>query len=117
MKYDESLHPPLLTMFVHGAPHRRIDNAVINQYRVALIAAARQAKIEIPIDMAIDLDVYFIDPTSPDLDNLITALYRALDGRVTSRPGVIADDSLIQRVRMSKLYPSRRIVPVVDNVP
>lgn len=117
MKYNESLHPPLLTMFVHGAPHRRIDNAVINQYRVALMVAAKKAGIHPPIDIAIDLDVYFIDPTSPDLDNLITALYRALDGRVTSKPGVIADDSLIQRVRMSKLYPARRIAPEADNVP
>jgi Holliday junction resolvase RusA-like endonuclease len=97
LKTDQS--PPTLRIFVHGAPHRRQHIQVIERYRKELMVAMKAAKIRTPIRCDIDLWVLFIDPCSCDLDNLIAALYRAMDGHV------LVDDSLIQHVEMSKFYP------------
>ena len=105
VEYDAGAHPPLLRLFIHGAPHRRQHDAVLLAYRRELVAAARATGLTVPIRHPVDLRVLFIDPCSPDLDNLITALYRAVDGKALSGPALLADDGLIQDVRMGKFYP------------
>jgi hypothetical protein len=104
VKFDERVYPPLLSLFIHGAPHRRMHVAMIQQYRDTLRKVRHAAGILTPIDFPIDLCVHFIRPTSPDLDNLLTALYQALDGGALRKPGILTDDGLIQSVKMSKLF-------------
>jgi Holliday junction resolvase RusA-like endonuclease len=106
LKYDEQQFPPLLTLYIHGAPHRRQDKAVLKAYRDAIWQAAKDQGIFKPIDVPIDLRVTFIDPTSPDLDNILTALYRVLDGKALKGPSLLTDDGLIQAVNMMKFYPN-----------
>lgn len=87
---------PILRFNIHGAPHRRmLDKYPIltREYRKQLLHACEQAGIKTPIKCPIKLSAHFVDPTAPDLDNLLVALFRALDGR--SRHGVLADDELI----------------------
>lgn len=62
------------------------------------------AAVSMPIDEPIDLMVSFINPSSPDLDNLIMALFRALDGKTLRGNGILSDDGLIHKVTMSKFY-------------
>lgn len=100
-EYDSAAYPPLLKFYIHGAPHRRMHRAIIESYRKALLQACAEIRIKTPIKSPIDLSVVFIDPTSPDLDNLLTATFRALDGK--TRSGVLADDGLIHSVKMMKL--------------
>ncbi len=107
-EYDERQHPPLLKLWIHGAPHRRVRVEVIAVYRACLLQTCRRIGLVMPIDHPIDLKVTFVDPSSPDLDNLLTALYQALDGRTLGRPGVVADDGLIQHVTMGKMFPNAR---------
>jgi Holliday junction resolvase RusA-like endonuclease len=40
-----------------------------------------------------------ISPTSPDLDNLLTALFQALDGKCGQGPTLLADDRQIVFVK------------------
>jgi hypothetical protein len=86
---------PLLRFYIHGAPHRRIHEAVLQQYCNALWEAGREARIPAPIRNNIELSATFINPTSPDLDNLLTALFRALDGKCGQGPTLLADDRQI----------------------
>lgn len=104
-EYRDSAHPPLLGFYIFGAPHRRMCDEVILEYRGALVAACRKIGLNTPIRQPVDLRATFIDPTSPDLDNLIVALFRALDGDTFNTPGVLADDGLIQHVSIGKLFP------------
>ena len=98
---------PLLRLYVHGAPHRRQHREVISRYRKELVEAAKAAKIKIPITTPIAVSVLFIDPTSGDLDNLITALWRAIDGKASSGLTVLSDDELIFSIeRTAKFYPA-----------
>lgn len=106
VEYDQSRYPPLLRLYVHGAPHRRQHYRVIQKYRDELVAAGRAAGVRLPIMDPIDLAVTFINPCSPDLDNLITALYRAVDGTSHDKPTLLEDDSLIHGVTMGKFYPN-----------
>lgn len=103
--YKTDRNPPLLELFIFGAPHRRQHTAVLQKYRDTIIEAAKAAGIKYPIKDQIDLSVLFIHPTSTDLDNLITALYRALDAKSLKKAGLLADDGLIQKVSMAKFYP------------
>ena len=84
----------LLTAYIHGAPHRRIHRKILEQYRVELWRAAQEAGLE-QIKHNISLSAYFIDPTGPDLDNLITALFQALDGKTGKGPTLLKDDRQI----------------------
>lgn len=96
---------PVLRFYIHGAPHRRfLDKhpSVVKAYRGMLREACNLNKVPIPISRPIMLSVHFINPTSPDLDNLILALCRALDGR--SRAGVVTDDDLIHSIQADKLF-------------
>ena len=48
-EYDADQATPLLRFFIHGAPHRRIHQAVLKQYRRALWDAGREAQIPAPL--------------------------------------------------------------------
>lgn len=100
---------PLLRLYVHHAPHRRQHWRVIEAYRVELVAAAKRAGIPIPIKRPLALSVLFIDPTSPDLDNLVMSTYRALDGKGHHKASVLADDGLIECLeKIAPFFPSGR---------
>jgi Holliday junction resolvase RusA-like endonuclease len=92
IQYDH--HRRLLTVFVHGAPHRRIHRAVLRQYREELWRAAQEAGVP-TLNHQISLSALFVDPTGPDLDNLITALFQALDGKCGRGPALLKDDKQI----------------------
>jgi hypothetical protein len=106
IEYTAQTHPPLLRLYIHGAPHCRQHIAVIQRYRDELVAAPRAAELKIPIRHEIDLSVTFIDPCSPDLDRVITALFQALDGTTLRPPSLLVDDGQIQHVSMGKFYPN-----------
>lgn len=98
--------PVRLRMFIHNAPHRRMHHAVLSEYRKELWVAWKFALgdlTDIPISESVDLDVTFINPLSPDLDNLITALFQALDGKTGKGPTILKDDGLISSVRAGLL--------------
>lgn len=100
----EQPHVPLIRLFIHGAPHRRQHIRVIKQYREVLRSAFHSVGLLTPYEGLIDISVIFIDPTSPDYDNLLTALFQALDGK-TLGTGILKDDSQIYTIQgMRKLY-------------
>ena len=103
IEIDQTVHPIRLRMFIHNAPHRRAHRAMLKQYREELWAAWKAAGSIGTIAFDIDLAVTFINPTSSDLDNLLTALFQALDGKTGKGPTILADDKLISRVEMSLL--------------
>lgn len=105
VKLDEKRFPPILRLVIYDAPHRRVHWRIIQDYREQILRACDAAKIETPIDYPIDLYVNFVFPTSPDSDNLLTALYRALDGKTMQGPGVLTDDGLINHDRIWKFFP------------
>jgi hypothetical protein len=100
------LEPPLLQLFVHDAPHRRMHFKVIQQYRVFLHEAITKIGVSLPIKIDIELDVLFVNPATPDLGNAYLALEQALDDKTLTKPGIVVDDSLIQKVTMSKFFPA-----------
>jgi len=105
ISYFPKEHPPLLKLSIFDAPHRRMHVKTIQEYREIIKRAAIEAGIQIPIAVPIDLDVIFIDPSSPDLDNLLTALYQAIDSATLRGTGLLVDDSLISKATISKFYP------------
>ena len=60
----------------------------------------------LPIPHPIDLDVLFVNPATPDLGNAYLALEQALDDKTLTKPGIVIDDSLIQKVTMAKYFPA-----------
>ena len=104
-KYAETEHPPLLCLFIHDAPHRRMHVQTIVQYREFIRVACDKAGIKTPIAHPIDLSVFFVNPSTPDLGNAYLALEQALDGATLKKPGIVVDDGLIQKVTMSKYFP------------
>ena len=104
VSYDDRSHPPVLRLTVHDAPHRRVHIEVIRSYRDALRMAFRREGIHFPIEDPIDLEVTFINPTTPDLGNAYLALEQAMDGTTLTGPGIVTDDSLISSVKMQKLF-------------
>lgn len=110
VKMTKKLHEPhLLQMYIHGAPHRRAHIAVIRQYREKLREAFEAAKITTPIKYPVDLWLMFVDPCSPDYDNLLTALYQAMDNKTLTgqgrTPGLLADDGNVGTIRhLAKMY-------------
>lgn len=103
-EFDRARDIPKLSLWIHDAPHRRMHVKVIQAYRVALRTALAKIGVDIPIAHAIDLDVLFVNPSSPDLGNLYLALEQAMDHTTLSKPGIVADDSLIVRQRTAKFY-------------
>jgi Holliday junction resolvase RusA-like endonuclease len=104
VRYDRKEFPPVLSLIIYDAPHRRMHHAVITQYRGFLREALLDAGVGMPINYPIDLQVNFVNPSSPDLDNLITCLFRAMDGKALKGAGIVVDDSLIQKVTMIKYF-------------
>lgn len=103
LEYDGAKAPPVLCAYVHSAPHRRVHQAVLRTYREAIWEAWKAAGRADTIKTPIELTVTFINPTGPDLDNLLTALFQALDGKTGKGPTVLADDRLISYVKMGLL--------------
>ena len=83
-----------LTFYIRGAPHRRIHRKVLEQDREEIWRAAQEAGL-CPISHNVTLSVLFVDPTGPDLDNLITALFQALDGKTGKGSTLLKDDKQI----------------------
>lgn len=104
---DGKTVPATLVLVIHGAPHRRMHIKMIQQYRDEIRRACDAAKIVTPIDTTVDLSVLFVDPTSPDYDNLLTALYQAMDGKTLKPPGILVDDSLIGTIRKLARFSTR----------
>lgn len=105
-KYIGSAEPPVLSLWIHDAPHRRMHRRVLEQYRVALrTAIQREIGGSMPIAHPIEMTVLFVNPATPDLGNAYLALEMALDDKTLTKPGIVADDSLIQKVVMSKFFP------------
>jgi hypothetical protein len=103
--YAATEHPPLLTLYIHDAPHRRMHIQTIVQYRQFIRDACARSGIVTPMAHPIDLSVMFINPSTPDLGNAYLALEQALDGATLRTPGIVSDDGLIQKVTMSKFFP------------
>jgi hypothetical protein len=98
---------PLLRIYAHDAPHRRQHYQVIQKFREELVRAAQAANIKIPITHPVELYVLFVNPSSPDIDNAIVALYRALDGTSLKGPAILEDDGLIIGHSAFKFFPYR----------
>lgn len=79
----------------------------IQQYRKDIYAAVKKTAIgrNMPIKHDIDLEVLFVNPATPDLGNAYLALEQAMDHATLTKPGIVFDDSLIQKVTMSKFFP------------
>ena len=104
LKYDHAKR--LLTVFAHQAPHRREHRETLKRYRAAIWEAAQAIGLTEPITHNINLSVTFIDPNGPDLDNLIVALFQALDGKCGQGPTLLKDDRQIVFIeRAGILYP------------
>jgi len=103
--YAANQHPPVLTLAIHDAPHRRMHIRMIAQYRVFIRRACSRAGIAAPMAHPIDLSVFFVTRSTPDLGNAYLALEQALDGSTLKAPGIVTDDGLIQKVTMSKYFP------------
>lgn len=106
-KYHALYDPPLLQLWIHDAPHRRMHIRTIQAYRKVLYEAVRRTAVgrNLPIDFPIELEVLFSNPSTPDLGNAYLALEQALDDMTLTKPGIVKDDSLIQKVTMSKFFP------------
>ena len=109
MRYDPYANPPVLSLYVHGCPHKRQHREVLQEYREELYRAAIRgigSDVDLPIDHPIDLHILYTNPNSPDLDHLIEATFMGLDGKTLRGPSVLKDDRHIQKVIMSKYYPN-----------
>lgn len=109
VEYIPTMHPPLLRLSIFDAPHRRMHDRVIQQFRQVIFDACVAKGVPVPIEHPIDLSIIFINPSSPDLGNLYLALERALDGGTWSKKNaVLIDDSLVSKVTMSKFFPNAK---------
>ena len=106
VKYLNDQFPPLLRLWIHDAPHRRMHIAVIQQYREALYAACVTAGVPVPIDEPTDIDLFFVNPASPDRGGSYLAFEQAVDGMTLKPPAVFTDDGLICRVTMDCFWPN-----------
>ena len=106
-KYHALYDPPQLQLWIHDAPHRRMHIKTIQAYRKVIYEAVRHTSVgrHLPIQHAIELDVLFVNPSSPDLGNTYLCLEQAMDNMTLTKPGIVADDSLIQKTTMAKYYP------------
>jgi hypothetical protein len=103
LECDDKVSPIVLRMYIHDAPHRRAHREMLRLYRIALWEAWKAAGRVDTIKADVELSVTFINPTSCDLDNLLTALFQALDGKTGKGPTILADDRLVSYVRMGLL--------------
>jgi hypothetical protein len=84
----------LLTVYSHCAPHRRMRRELLKKYREEIWRAAQEAELP-QMSHQISLSALFVDPCGPDLDNLLTALFQALDGKAGKGPTLLKDDRQI----------------------
>jgi hypothetical protein len=105
-KYVGAAHPPVLSLYIHDAPHRRMHLKVIERYRGDLRKALAKIGIVEVIEHQIELWVLFVSPSSPDLGNLYLALEQAMDDKAlkSAGPGIVRDDSLIVEQSTRILY-------------
>jgi len=96
-------------MYINGMPHRRQDRYTLQLVREKINEAAMLVGINEPIDEPVDLYVVFTNPVSPDLDNCIAALYRALDAKALKGHSILADDGLISKLTALKYYPNEKV--------
>lgn len=104
IKYDHRKR--LLTVSVHRAPGRRAGSknplafeAVHAAYRKEIWEAAQKARVPV-LNHEIRLSATFINPETPDLDNLLVALFRALDGGTGDKSmALLGDDGQIVGLR------------------
>jgi hypothetical protein len=80
--------------------------AVIQQYRDALFGACKAAGVPVPLDEPTDLDLFFVNPASPDRGGSYLAFEQAVDGATLHGPAVFTDDGLIGRVTMDCYWPN-----------
>jgi hypothetical protein len=106
VKYFPDRFPALLRLWIHDAPHRRMHLAVIQQYRDALFGACKAAGVPVPLDEPTDLDLFFVNPASPDRGGSYLAFEQAVDGATLRGPAVFTDDGLIGRVTMDCYWPN-----------
>ena len=93
LKYDHRKR--LLSAIIHRAPGRRAHEAVLRQYRKEIWRAAQAERIPV-LNHEIRLSATFINPETPDLDNLLVALFRALDGSTGDKSmALLGDDGQI----------------------
>lgn len=108
ISYDNTEYPPLLRMNIRGCPHKRQHRAVLQRFREEMLMSANRQighLVDLPIDHPIDLELFLVNPASPDLDHLLEAIFMALDGKSLSGPSLLTDDRLISGIRkMSKYY-------------
>jgi hypothetical protein len=89
--------PPVLELSIFGAPHRRQHSSIITgAYRDALYEALKG--VALPLEGPWDLSAIFVDPVSPDWDNLLTGLFRAADGHI------VVDDRNFQKLVLQKFF-------------
>lgn len=120
IQFDAYAEIPLLRMYLHGCPHKRMHRAVLQRCREELTHSAERqighkrqggSIVNLPIDFEIDLEITFINPASPDLDHMIEAVFMMLDGKNGSLtgPSVLIDDRLIQGLqKVRKFYPEAK---------
>lgn len=106
--YVATATPPVLMLYIHDAPHRRMHIRIIKQYREFIRTAMKRIGIVKPIDHNIDLHVLFVNPSSPDNGNIYLALEQAMDGKTFETLGIVTDDALIDETRMKKLWTNQK---------
>lgn len=106
VKYDAKRFPALLRMSIYDAPHRRMHLAVIQQYRKHLFRACLTAGVPVPLDEPTDVELWFINPSSPDPGGSYLAWEQAVDGSTLKGPAVFTDDGLIGKVTMDRMFPN-----------
>lgn len=106
VKYFPDRFPALLRLSIHDAPHRRMHIAVIQQYREALFDACKAAGVPVPLDEPTDIDLFFVNPASPDRGGSYLAFEQAVDGSTLKGPAVFTDDGLIAHVEMDCFWPN-----------
>ncbi len=103
-RYVGDAFPPVLVLSIFDAPHRRMHIKTIQQYRLALYEAISKIGVKMPIQHDIELDILLINPSTPDLGNAYLALEQALDNATLTKPGIVEDDSLIQKITVAKFF-------------
>jgi len=106
VQYDGQRFPALLRLWIHDAPHRRMHQAVIQQYRDALYRACEAAGVPVPLDEPTDRDLFFVNPASPDAGGSYLAFEQAVDGKTLKGPAVFTDDGLVGEVKMNRYWPT-----------
>ena len=107
VKYLADKFPALLRMSIYDAPHRRMHLATIQRYREAMYNACVNAGVPVPLTEPTDVELIFIDPSSPDNGGSFLAWEQAVDGSTLKGPAVFTDDILVQKLTLMRMFPSK----------